>query len=156
MLGEAGGLDAVEDFFEVFVGVGGFVDGVLAGVVEDVVGFEVGVDLLLVEVAGGGFAAHAATGTVVDAVAAFHGIGLRHHDDGAIAWISRQQDRVAGGGEGRLFERMVAAGEGTRGAFAVDPGELVVHDFLTRDVVADEVHELPFRAGEDLLEGFQH
>jgi hypothetical protein len=46
LLGEAGGLDAVEDFFEVFVGVGGFVDGVLAGVVEDVVGFEVGVDLL--------------------------------------------------------------------------------------------------------------
>ncbi len=45
LLGQAGGFDAVEDFFEVFVGVGSFVDRVLAGVVEDVVGFEVGVDL---------------------------------------------------------------------------------------------------------------
>jgi len=146
----------VEDFFKVFVGVRGFVDGVLAGVVEDVVGFEVGVDLLLVEIAGGGFAAHAAAGTVIDAVAAFHGIGFGDHDHGTIARISGQQDRVAGFGEGRVFERVVAAGEGTRGAFAVDPRELVIDDFLTRDVVADEVHELPGRSWQHFLEGLQH
>ncbi len=81
---------------------------------------------------------------------------LRHHDDGAIARISGQQDRVTGGGERRVFQRVVAAGEGSRGAFAVDPSELVVHDFLTCDVVADEIHELPFRAGKHFLEGFKH
>jgi hypothetical protein len=111
---------------------------------------------LLVEIAGGGFAAHAATGTVIHAVAAFHGIGLRDHDDGAVARISGQQDRVAGVGEGRVFERVVAAGEGTRGPFAVNPGELVIDDFLTRDVVADEVHELAGRSWQHFLEGLQH
>ncbi len=47
-------------------------------------------------------------------------------------------------------------GKARVGAFAVDPRELVIDDFLTRDVVADEVHELAGRSWQHFLEGLQH
>ena len=63
---------------------------------------------------------------------------------------------MAGRFERRALQSGVAGGEGAGCAFAVDPGEFVVHDFLPRDVVADEIDQRAGRAGEDFLEGFEH
>lgn len=70
--------------------------------------------------------------------------------------ISGQQDRVAGLVERRILERKVICREGARRTFAMHPAFLVVHDFAARDVVADEIHQLTARAGNDFLERFEH
>ena len=109
----------------------------------------------LVQAADGVFSAHLPAGAVVDAVQLFAALG-GDHDDGTFARVAGEKNRVAGGFEGRAFEAGVAGGEGSRGAFAMDPGEAVVDHFLAGDVVADEVDQRAGRAGDDLLERFEN
>ncbi len=155
MGGKACGFDGAEDFGEVFVGVGSFIDGVFAAVGEDVGGVEIGIDGFLVEGAGGVFAAHGAASAVVDGPCGAFGAALCDHDDGAIAWVSGEEDGVSGLGEGCVGEGEVAGWDGAGGAFAVDPCFGAVDDFLAGDVVGDEVDEGSVRAWEDFLEGFE-
>ena len=49
LVGEFGFFDAGEDFFEILVGIGGFVDGIFSAVEEDVVLIEFLVDSLLIK-----------------------------------------------------------------------------------------------------------
>lgn len=70
-MGEFGFFDAGENLSEILVGVGGFVDGILSSVEEDVVVIEFPVDGRLVEGSGCGFSAEASSCTVVHGVAGF-------------------------------------------------------------------------------------
>ena len=153
----------MEDFFEIFVGGGGFVFGVLAAVGEDVGIIEGLVDLFLVEFADGGFSAFDAAGAVVDGVVGFGGACGGDHDGAAGLGVAGEEDGVASVGEGGVGLRGVAGGEGARCAFAVDPGKpriampgsKGVCGFEAGDVVGDEVDEVAGGAGEDFLEGFE-
>ena len=49
----------------------------------------------------------------------------------------------------------MTSGEGAGGSLSVDPLWDLVDDFLTGDVMADEVNKLPFASGKDFLEGFE-
>ena len=93
---------------------------------------------------------------MVDGPAAFGRSGLRDHHYRAIARISWQENRVPGFGKRRPRQRVMPARHGTRRTFAVDPRFLILHDFLTRDVVTDEINQPPGHAGQHFLEGFQH
>jgi len=141
--------------FEIFVGVGGFVDGVASAVVEDVVVVEFLVHLRLIEGAFCGLSSEDSARSVVDGVARFFGTGEGGHDNGAIAGVSGQEDGMAGFVEGRFFECKVARGVGAGGSFSVDPLRDVVDDFFARDVVANKVDEFTLASGKDFLEGFE-
>jgi hypothetical protein len=97
------------------------------------------------------FAAHAAAGAVVDAVAALASAFVRDHHDGTLARVAREQDRVAGLIERRVLERVVLGRECAGRTLAVHPRGLFVHDLLASDVVADEVHKLANCAGQNFL-----
>lgn len=153
--GEACGFDAVEDVAEVFVGIRGFIERVLAAVAEDIGGMELGVDVFLVEGSFGVAASHASACAVVDGPGGLFGTAACDHDDGAVARVAGEEDGVAGIGEGGMGEGEVACGDGAGGAFAVDPGLLALDEFLAGDVVGDEVDELALAAWEDFLEGFE-
>lgn len=57
--------------------------------------------------------------------------------------------------ERSFLERVVTGGEGASGSLSVDPLWDLVDDFLTGDVVADEVDKLTFASGKDFLEGLE-
>lgn len=154
-MGEFGFFDAGENFFEILVGIGGFVDGIFSSVEEDVVLVEFFVDHCLVERAGSGLSSETTTGSVVDGETAFFSSGESGHDDGAIARVSGQEDGVSGIVEWGFFEGVVTGREGAGCSFSVNPLRDVIDDFLAGDVVADEVDELALASGKDFLEGFE-
>ena len=93
---------------------------------------------------------------MIHTVTAFLGAGFGDHDDGASHRISGQQNGMSGCVEGRFLQCMMERRERARGALAMHPAQLIVHRFLTRDVVADEVHQLAVHARNDFLKGFEH
>lgn len=62
---------------------------------------------------------------------------------------------MSGGVEGRVLKGVVPPGESPGRALSVDPLGNPVHDFFSRNVMADEVNEASFASGEDFLEGFE-
>ena len=146
-MGELGLFDAGEDLLEILVGIGRFIDGIFSAVEKDVVLIEFLVDGLLVEGSCSGFSAQAATGSVVHRVTAFFGAGKSSHDHRSVTGIPGQEDGVTGLVERRFLEGEVTGREGAGRSFSVDPLRDVVHDFLSGDVVTDEVNEVSLASG---------
>jgi hypothetical protein len=111
---------------------------------------------LLIQFTNRGLAAFRAARAVIDTIAAFVRARVSDHDAGTCGRIARQQDRMAGLVERRVFEREVIRRIGACRAFTMYPSFLIVHDFAARNVVADEIHELATSAGNDFLERFKH
>lgn len=88
-MSELGFFDAGEDLLEVFVGVGGFVDGILSAVEEDVVLIEFLIDGALIQGTCRGLSSEDTASSVVDGVAGFLGTWEGGHDNRTITWVSR-------------------------------------------------------------------
>ena len=56
----------------------------------------------------------------------------------------------------RLPQRVVTRGKRTRRALAMHPGEVAIHNFLPRDVVTDEIHQLSIGTRKYFLKSLEH
>lgn len=141
---------------EIFVCGGCFIAGVFAAITEHIVCCQRCFDICLAESLLGLATTHAASGTVIDTVGGVFSTGKGDHDGGTIAGVSGQQDGVSGIGEWGALQFGVSGGESTCGAFAVDPQQLVIDPFLSRDIMANEIDQGSAGCGQDGLERFEY
>ncbi len=93
---------------------------------------------------------------VVDAVAAQLSTRVGHHHRRTGLRIAGQQNRVARLGERRSFSAWCPPGNARVAPLRCTQAGVVIDNFLARNVVADEIHQLPRRSRDDLLERFEH
>ena len=93
---------------------------------------------------------------MIDAKTAQLSTFIGNHHSRSCLWITRQQDWVASLGEWRPFQGMMSTWERTSRSFAMHPRRAIINNFLSGNVVANEIHQLTGRTRNHFLKRFEY